>query len=84
MDKIIIEQDALGHFINDLRSNAYTSITKVDFAALDQVDVSPAGDHDPKALSLLRPSIRDSYLRHRHCDTLQVSLSQIFFAWDLR
>ena len=48
MDKIIIEQDALGHFINDLRPNAYTSITKVDFAALDQVDVKPIGIYGSK------------------------------------
>ena len=63
MDKIIIEQDALGHFINDLRPNAYTSITKVDFAALDQVDVKPIGLYGSKSAIvdfLRKKSIIDS------------------------
>ncbi|KAH8830109.1 hypothetical protein DL96DRAFT_1706949 [Flagelloscypha sp. PMI_526] len=36
VDKIIIAQDSLAAFVNDLCPGAYTSITKVDFKALDQ------------------------------------------------
>jgi hypothetical protein len=33
----------LGLFINALRPGAYTSMTKVDFAALDALPVKPVG-----------------------------------------
>ncbi|RPD81278.1 hypothetical protein L226DRAFT_549908 [Lentinus tigrinus ALCF2SS1-7] len=49
VDKIIIEQDSLGRFINDIHPHAYTSITKVDFAALDQVDIKPIGIYGSKS-----------------------------------
>ncbi|KAI0751603.1 hypothetical protein C8Q80DRAFT_1158351 [Daedaleopsis nitida] len=49
VDKIIISQDALGRLINDLYPNAYTSITKVDFSALDRVEVRPIGIYGSKA-----------------------------------
>ncbi|KAI0723139.1 hypothetical protein C8Q76DRAFT_691676 [Earliella scabrosa] len=49
VDKIIIEQDSLGRLINELRPSAYTSITKVDFSALDDVDVRPIGVYGSKS-----------------------------------
>ncbi|KAH9912635.1 uncharacterized protein BXZ73DRAFT_107365 [Epithele typhae] len=48
VDKIIIEQESLGKFINDLHLGAYTSITKVDFRALDTLDVKPVGVYGSK------------------------------------
>lgn len=49
VDKIIIEQESLGRLINVLRPNAYTSITKVDFSALDQVQVKVVGLYGSKS-----------------------------------
>ena len=49
VDKIIIEQEALGRLINNLQPNAYTSITKVDFAALDKVQIRPIGLYGSKS-----------------------------------
>nr|VWO93934.1 Protein SEY1 (EC [Ganoderma boninense] len=49
VDKIIIEQESLGRFINVLRPNAYTSITKVDFSALDHVQVRAIGLYGSKS-----------------------------------
>ncbi|THH22123.1 hypothetical protein EUX98_g8249 [Antrodiella citrinella] len=43
VDKIVISQDALGTFMNDLRRGTYTSMTRVDFAGLDEVTVKPRG-----------------------------------------
>ncbi|KAF8967726.1 hypothetical protein BDZ97DRAFT_507114 [Flammula alnicola] len=48
VDKIIIAQDSLSKFINDLSPNAYASLTKVDFKALDSVTVRPVGVYGPK------------------------------------
>ncbi|KAI1789535.1 hypothetical protein LXA43DRAFT_892776, partial [Ganoderma leucocontextum] len=49
VDKIIIEQESLGRLINVLRPNAYTSITKVDFSALDRVQVKVIGLYGSKS-----------------------------------
>ncbi|PIL36989.1 hypothetical protein GSI_00681 [Ganoderma sinense ZZ0214-1] len=49
VDKIIIEQESLGRLINVLRPNAYTSITKVDFSALDHVQVRAIGLYGSKS-----------------------------------
>ena len=43
MDKIIISQDSLGQFINNVLPGAYSSMTKVNFQALDQLPVKPLG-----------------------------------------
>jgi hypothetical protein len=43
VDKILISQESLGRLVNDLRPGAYTSMTKVDFAALDSVHLKPLG-----------------------------------------
>ncbi|KAM5540363.1 hypothetical protein V8D89_005821 [Ganoderma adspersum] len=49
VDKIIIEQESLGRLINVLRPNAYTSITKVDFSALDHVQLRVIGLYGSKS-----------------------------------
>jgi hypothetical protein len=43
VDKIIISQDSIGAFINAILPGAYTSMTQVDFAALDALPVKPVG-----------------------------------------
>lgn len=48
MDKVIISQESLGRFINDLHPGAYVSMTRVDFAALDQLSVKPIGIYGSK------------------------------------
>ncbi|KAI0959615.1 hypothetical protein AcW1_004397 [Taiwanofungus camphoratus] len=48
VDKVIISQESLGRFINDLLPGAYVSMTRVDFAALDQLSVKPIGIYGSK------------------------------------
>ncbi|KAI0921705.1 hypothetical protein AcW2_006594 [Taiwanofungus camphoratus] len=48
VDKVIISQESLGRFINDLHPGAYVSMTRVDFAALDQLSVKPIGIYGSK------------------------------------
>lgn len=43
MEKIIIAQESLGRFINDVCPRAYTSMIKVDFTTLDRHDIKPLG-----------------------------------------
>lgn len=43
MDKIVIAQAELSQFLNELHPGAYTSLTKVDYNALDNVLVRPLG-----------------------------------------
>ncbi|CAL1701264.1 unnamed protein product [Somion occarium] len=43
VDKIIISQESLGHFINAILPGAYASMTKVDFKALDSLSIKPLG-----------------------------------------
>ena len=56
VDKVIISQESLQSFINDVSPGAYTSITKVDFKALDQFMIKPLGVYGSKdeILRLLR------------------------------
>jgi len=49
VDKIIISQDSLGMLINDIQPGAYTSMTKVDFTALDRMLLKPIGIYGSKA-----------------------------------
>lgn len=49
VDKIIIAQDSLERFINKVAPGAYSSLTKVDFNALDKVGVKPFGVYGSKA-----------------------------------
>jgi hypothetical protein len=43
VDKVVISQDSLGRFINDLYPGAYDSMIKVDFKVLDGVHIKPLG-----------------------------------------
>ncbi|PPQ72320.1 hypothetical protein CVT26_007277 [Gymnopilus dilepis] len=49
VDKIVIAEDSLKAFINRLSPNAYTSLTKVNFKALDLLNVHPIGVYGPKS-----------------------------------
>ena len=48
VDKVIISQESLLSFINAVSPGAYTSITKVDFKALDQFMIKPLGVYGSK------------------------------------
>jgi hypothetical protein len=49
VDKIIISQDSLGRFVNDVSPGAYQSMTNVNFGALDQLLVKPIGFYGSKS-----------------------------------
>ncbi|KAF7356382.1 VWFA domain-containing protein [Mycena venus] len=49
VNKIIISQDSLKAFINELSPGAYSSLTKVDFKTLDQLHIKPAGLYGSKS-----------------------------------
>lgn len=49
VDKVIISQEPLGRLINDLQPGAYSSMTKVDFAALDSLNMRPVGIYGSKS-----------------------------------
>lgn len=49
VDKIIISQQSLGRFINDVCPGAYQSMTHVNFSALDHVLVQPLGLYGSKS-----------------------------------
>jgi hypothetical protein len=48
VNKVIISQESLQRFINAVSPGAYTSITKVDFKALDQFMIKPLGVYGSK------------------------------------
>ncbi|KAF8549816.1 hypothetical protein OG21DRAFT_1447416 [Imleria badia] len=48
VDKIIIAQDSLKRFLNEISPGAYMSLTKVDFKALDRFQVKPIGIYGSK------------------------------------
>ncbi|KAF8306094.1 hypothetical protein DL93DRAFT_2232719 [Clavulina sp. PMI_390] len=43
VDKIIISQDSVGRLVEQFYPGAYSSVTKIDFSALDQVTLKPIG-----------------------------------------
>jgi hypothetical protein len=49
VDKIVIAQAELSQFLNELYPGAYTSLTKVDYNALDSVPVRPVGVYGSKS-----------------------------------
>jgi hypothetical protein len=49
VDKIVIAQAELSRFLNELYPGAYTSLTKVDYNALDSVPVRPIGVYGSKS-----------------------------------
>ena len=48
VDKVIIAQDSIQHFIDSVSPGAYASITKVNFKALDRFMIKPLGVYGPK------------------------------------
>lgn len=48
VDKIIIAQDSLKRFLDDVSPGAYQSLTKIDFKALDNLSVKPIGVYGSK------------------------------------
>ncbi|TFY78517.1 hypothetical protein EWM64_g5493 [Hericium alpestre] len=48
VDKVIIAQDSLRHFINALSPGSYATLTKVDFKALDKLSIKPIGIYGSK------------------------------------
>lgn len=49
VDKIIIAQESLQAFVNKLRPEAYKSVTKIDFSALDNQSIRPVGVYGSKS-----------------------------------
>ncbi|KAI0250891.1 hypothetical protein BJV78DRAFT_528526 [Lactifluus subvellereus] len=56
VDKIVIAQDSVQHFINAVSPRAYASITKVDFRKLDRFMIKPLGVYGSRSeiIRLLR------------------------------
>jgi hypothetical protein len=48
VDKIVIAQESLARFIADVSPGAYTSMTRIDFALLDQLQLRPVGLYGSK------------------------------------
>ncbi|KAH8989296.1 hypothetical protein EDB92DRAFT_2003843 [Lactarius akahatsu] len=48
VDKVIIAQEPLEHFVNTMCPGAFASITKVDFKALDRFTIKPLGVYGSK------------------------------------
>ncbi|KAF8321130.1 hypothetical protein DL93DRAFT_2224184 [Clavulina sp. PMI_390] len=43
VDKVIISQESLSQLVNQISPGAYTSLTEINFAALDNVELQPVG-----------------------------------------
>jgi len=43
VEKVIIDQGSLKRFINQVSPGAYASLTRIDFRALDNVNIKPIG-----------------------------------------
>ena len=43
VDKVVIAQDSLKRFINEMSPGALASITKIDFKTLDRLMIKPLG-----------------------------------------
>ena len=48
MEKVIIDQESLKHFINEVSPGAYVSLTRIDFWALDNASIKPVGIYGSK------------------------------------
>jgi hypothetical protein len=49
VDKVIIAQESLGEFINNVSPGAYKSMTKVNFTDLDRTIIRPIGVYGSKS-----------------------------------
>ena len=43
MEKVIIDQESLKCFVNEVSPGAYVSLTRIDFRALDNASIKPVG-----------------------------------------
>ncbi|KAG8740983.1 hypothetical protein FRC10_003489 [Ceratobasidium sp. 414] len=43
VERIVIDQDSLGHLLNKLLPGSYTSISKINLTALDELNIKPLG-----------------------------------------
>jgi len=43
VEKVIIDQESLKRFVNEVSPGAYASLTKIDFRALDNASIKPVG-----------------------------------------
>ena len=43
MEKVIIDQESLKRFVNEVSPGAYVSLTRIDFRALDNASIKPVG-----------------------------------------
>jgi len=43
VEKVIIDQESLKRFVNDVSPGAYVSLTRIDFRALDNSSIKPVG-----------------------------------------
>jgi len=48
VEKVIINQESLKHFINMVSPGAYVSLTRIDFLALDKANIKPVGVYGSK------------------------------------
>jgi len=48
VEKVIIDQESLKHFINTASPGAYVSLTKIDFQTLDNASIKPVGVYGSK------------------------------------
>ena len=49
MDKIIIDQESTGEFVNSFCPGAFTSFKKTDFKAMDDLELKPLGIYGSKS-----------------------------------
>ena len=49
MDKIIIDQESTGEFVNSFCPGAFTIFKKVDFKAMDNLELKPLGIYGSKS-----------------------------------
>jgi hypothetical protein len=48
VEKVIIDQESLKRFTNEISPGAYSSLTKIDFRALDNANIKPVGVYGSK------------------------------------
>lgn len=48
MEKVIIDQESMKRFVNEVSPGAYLSLTKIDFRALDNASIKPVGVYGSK------------------------------------
>ena len=49
VEKVIIDQESLKRFINEVSPGAYVSLTKINFRTLDNTSIKPVGIYGSKA-----------------------------------